>query len=144
MNEAAHSRKVFAYVTRITDGGAEVLVFESLDEPGFEIPKGAVETGETLAEAVARELLEEAGIADARGVRELGASDWRGERQHFFLAAAPAGVPRAFEHAVTGDGIDAGLHYRFRWLPVDRGLHDRLVQGCDRFVDELLASLSDS
>ena len=136
-------RKVFAYVTRITDCSPELLVLESLDEPGFEVPKGEAEDGETLARAVGRELSEEAGIAGARVVRELGAADWKDERQHFFLVEAPPGLPRTFEHIVTGDGIDAGFRYRFRWLSIDRGLHDRLVQGCNRFVDELLAASRD-
>jgi len=45
-----------------------------------------------------------------------------------------------FEHTVTGAGPDAGLLYRFRWLPVDENLHDLLVQGCDALVDTLLHS----
>lgn len=134
-------RKVFAYVTRITDGAPELLVFESLDEPGFEVPKGAVEEGESLEEAVHRELFEEVGIAGARVVRELGTAEWHDEQQHFFLVDEPAEIPSTFEHVVSGDGIDAGFRYRFRWLPIDPGLRKRLVQGCDRFVDELLAAL---
>lgn len=135
------SRKVFAYVTRITEGDPELLVFESLDEPGFEVPKGAVEVGESLEDAVRRELHEEAGIAEARVVREVGATDWNGERQHFFLVEAPEVLPAAFEHAVTGDGIDRGFRYRFCWLPIDRRLSRRLVQGCGRFADALLGAL---
>jgi 8-oxo-dGTP pyrophosphatase MutT (NUDIX family) len=133
-------QKVFAYVTRVTDGVRELLVFDSLDEPGLEVPKGAVEDGESLEEAVHRELLEEAGITDARIIRKLGAADWGDERQHFFLVEPPPGLPRSFEHTVTGNGVDAGLHCRFRWRPLDRGLHGRLVQGCGRFVDGLLAA----
>ena len=133
-------QKVFAYVTRITDGVRELLVFDSLDEPGFEVPKGAVEGGESLEEAVRRELHEEAGITDARTIRELGATDWEDERQHFFLVEPPPGLPRRFDHTVTGDGGDAGLSYRFHWLSIDRELRRRLVQGSDRFVDELLAA----
>ncbi len=140
MDETPRSRKVFAYVIRITDGASELLVLESLDEPGFEVPKGEVEDGETLAQAVERELLEEVGITGARVVRELGTAAWQDERQHFLLVEAPSGLPRTFEHTVTGSGIDAGFRYRFRWLPADRELHDRLVQGCDRFVDGLLAA----
>ena len=140
MNPQPRSRKVFAYVTRITGPKTELLVFRSLDEPGFEVPKGAVEDGESLDKAVVRELLEEAGITGARVIRELGASDWKDERQHFFLVEAPSGLPCTFEHVVTGNGIDTGFRYRFRWLPVDRRLRDQLVQGCDRFVDGLLAT----
>ncbi len=133
--------KVFAYVVRAGDGAPELLVLESLDEPGFETPKGGVEEGESLAEAVHRELFEEAGIAGVRIARELGVADWERERQHFFLAEAPPSLPDRFGHTVTGEGVDAGFHYRFSWLPVDDRLHDSLVQGCDRFVDELLAAM---
>ena len=133
--------KVFAYVTRITDGRPELLVFTSHDEPGFEVPEGAVEVGETPAEAVHREMEEEAGIAGARIVRILGAADWQDERQHFLLVEAPPGLPRSFVHTVTGDGFDAGLRYRFRWIPIDGDLGERLVQGCDRFVDALRAAM---
>ena len=133
--------KVFAYVTRITDGRPELLVFASHDEPGFEVPKGAVEAGETLGEAVRRELEEEAGLVDARVVRILGAADWQDERQHFLLVEAPPGLPRSFEHTVTGDGIDAGLRYRFLWIRIGGGLGERLVQGCDRFFGALRNAL---
>ena len=133
-------RKIFAYVTRVSDGARELLVFDSLDEPGVEVPKGTVEHGESLEEAVHRELLEEAGISGARVVRKLGATDWGDERQHFFLVEAPPGTPCTFEHTVTGDGIDAGCRYRFHWLPIAPGLLERLVQGCGRFIDELLGS----
>jgi 8-oxo-dGTP pyrophosphatase MutT (NUDIX family) len=136
----ATRRKVFVYVTRITNEAWELLVFDSLHEPGFEVPKGAVEGGEPLEEAVHRELLEEAGITDSRIIRELGAADWGDERQHFFLVEPPPGLPRSFDHTVTGNGVDAGLRYRFRWLSIAPELRRRLVQGSDRFVDELLAA----
>ena len=80
MIERPETGKVFAYVTRITDGRHELLVFESLDGPGIEVPKGTVEKEETLTEAVLRELFEEAGLTEARIVRPLGTVDWNGER----------------------------------------------------------------
>jgi 8-oxo-dGTP pyrophosphatase MutT (NUDIX family) len=137
-------RKIFAYVTRITRGVRELLVLDSLDEPGFEVPKGAVEDGKSLVEAVHRELLEEVGITGAAVVRELARIDSHGERQHFFLVEAPSGLPCVMDPVVTGTGIDAGLRYRFHWPPIERALRDRFVQGCDRFVDELLAALQAS
>lgn len=131
-------RKVFAYVVRgVVEGAPELLAFESHDEPGLEVPKGTVESGESLEGAALRELHEETGVTDARTLRELGTADWCGETQHFLLIEAPPGVPLRFEHTVTGDGADAGLVYRYRWLPIDAALQRRLVQGGDRFVAEL-------
>jgi ADP-ribose pyrophosphatase YjhB (NUDIX family) len=46
--------KVFAYVVRTDRASPGLLAFVSLDEPGFEVPKGSVEAGETLEQAVIR------------------------------------------------------------------------------------------
>jgi len=132
-------KKVFAYVMRITDDRPELLVFDSFDEIGFEVPKGGVERGESLEQAVRRELMEETGISNLRMICELGALGWRNEHQHFFLVETSAGPPRSFEHVVTGSGIDAGCRYRFSWLPIDETLRNRLVQGSGRCIDRLLA-----
>jgi 8-oxo-dGTP pyrophosphatase MutT (NUDIX family) len=130
-------RKAFVYVTRASESGREVLAFESLDEPGgFEVPKGAAEPGESFADAARRELLEEAGLSVAGGAW-LGTTWYRDEEQRFFLFDAPRGVPDRFEHTVTGKGGDAGLVYRFRFLPIDDGLESRLVQGSGAFADGL-------
>ena len=134
-------RKVFVYVLR--QGGREILTFESHDEPGFEVPKGGIEPGETPEQAAHRELMEEAGVDLGGDIVEgafarLGAICWQGEEQIFLLAEAPSSIPDAFDHTVTGTGSDAGMHYRFRWLPVDERLRERLVQGCAAFVKQLL------
>jgi len=132
------SCKVFCYLTRPSEYGRELLVFDSHDEPGLEVPKGSVEAGESAEAAVSRELLEEAGVAGIRIVRRLGTTTWRDEQQVFFLAESLESVATEFEHIVTGDGADTGLHYRFRWRRIDRALGFQLVQGCGRFFDRLL------
>jgi len=134
-------RKVFAYVVRIDRAEPLLLVFESLDERGFEVPKGTVEAGETFAEAAVREVREEAGIEGVRVLRELGTTWYEGEDQRFLLLATPDGLPEAFEHTVTGDGIDGGLRYSFRWLPIDPALEAGLVQGCGAFADALIEAV---
>ena len=130
--------KVFIYLTRVHESVSQLLVFESHDEPGFEVPKGAVEPGESLSQAEQRELLEEAGITAIRISKQLGSSRWQNEQQHFYLLEGGADLPEHFEHIVTGHGIDSGFRYRFQWLPIHANLTHRLVQGCDRFVGELL------
>lgn len=133
--------KVFIYLTRVHESASQLLVFESHDEPGFEVPKGSVEPGESLSKAVQRELLEEAGITTIRIHKQLGSSRWQNEQQHFYLVEGAADLPDCFEHTVTGLGIDSGFRYHFQWLPVHANLTHRLVQGCNRFVGELLEHL---
>ena len=132
-------RKVFVYVTRTREKAVDLLVFASLDEPGYEVPKGSVERGESLEEAVRREVYEESEIEGLRITAELGKAQWGDEEQHFFLAEAPAGVADVFEYQVTGEGIDRGFWYEYRWLEIRGGLGERLVQGCNQFVEELIA-----
>lgn len=132
-------KKVFVYVIRTKKESVDLLVFVSLDEPGYEVPKGSVEPGESLEEAVHREVYEESGIEGLRIIKELGKTLWGDEEQHFFLAEAPSTVADVFEYQVTGEGIDRGFWYRYRWLEIERGLEEKLVQGCDRFVAELVA-----
>lgn len=67
-------KKVFCYVVRTDAALPALLVFESLDEPGFEVPKGAVEAGESLEGAVYREVLEESGSTAASSI---GTAGWR-------------------------------------------------------------------
>jgi len=131
-------RKAFVYVVR--RDGPRLLVFDSLDEPGCEVPKGGLEAGETFAEAAVREVREETGVV-VRVVRELGVTRYEGEEQRFLLAEAADGLPESFEHTVTGDGVDRGLRYAFRWLPIDATLRTQLVQGCGAFVDALMEAV---
>jgi len=132
-------KKAFVYLIRNSEAGPQLLVFESLDEPGFEVVKGQSKPGETLEQTARRELEEEAGIADVLFLSRLGTTLWNGELQGFCLMKAPPGIPARFQHTGTGDGIDCGVTYSFRWLPIDDTLRALLVQGCDAFIDELIA-----
>ena len=132
-------KKVFVYVIRAREKSVDLLVFDSLDEPGYEVPKGSVEPEESLEEAVHREVYEESGIEGLRIIKELGKTQWGDEEQHFFLSEAPCGVTDVFKYQVTGEGIDRGFLYEYRWLEIKGDLGERLVQGCNRFVGELVA-----
>jgi 8-oxo-dGTP pyrophosphatase MutT (NUDIX family) len=143
MGVESHVRKAFAYVTRRAVSGHELLVFRSLDEPeGFEVPKGAVNPGETFGEGARRELFEETGLENLAVLAELGTTWYGNEEQRFFHFAAPSGAPAHFSHTVTGCDGDAGEVYDLRFLPIDDGLADRLVQGSDAFVDTLRRRLA--
>jgi 8-oxo-dGTP diphosphatase len=136
-------RRVLAYVTRERDGRMELLVFDHRDEPsaGTQVPAGRLDPGETLEQCLLRELHEEAGIDNARIMRELDlVGDWlarsRYENHGYELRIEGEEPPDAWEHVVQGDGDDAGLVFLYRWEPVrpDLRLFNRL--------DPTLAQLS--
>ena len=55
-------RQAGAIPYRVVDGAIEVLLITSRDTGRWVIPKGYVESGETAAEAAAKEAFEEAGV----------------------------------------------------------------------------------
>lgn len=133
----AHVRKAFAYAVRLSARGPELLVFHSLEESaGFEVPKGALEPGESFVDAARRELFEESGL-EVSGGTELGTTWYADEEQRFFLFAARDDVPDRFQHRVTGGGGDAGATYDFEFRPLDDALAGQLVQGSGAFVAPL-------
>lgn len=117
--------------------GREVLAFRH-PFAGVQVPKGTVEPGEPLADAVLRELHEESGIAlDARPLsigtwdRKFGPLEVH--RWHLFALPAPAGLPDSWTHIATGSVEEEGLAFAFRWLPVDEALAgalDPLFSAC--------------
>jgi 8-oxo-dGTP pyrophosphatase MutT (NUDIX family) len=142
MDVGEHVRKAFAYAVRRSRRGCDLLAFRSLDEPaGFEVPKGALERGETFEAAARRELFEESGL-DAAVAFELGSTLWENEEQRFFLFWLPDDVPDRFCHPVTGGDGDAGSRYDFEFLHVDAQLAARLVQGSGQFAGLLLRHLA--
>lgn len=120
-----YTDRVLAYVTRERDGRRELLVFDHRDDPdaGTQVPAGRLEPGEELEAGLLRELEEESGLADARVVRKFGTfalhelPHGRRYTNHAFELEAP-GVPDAWEHVVAGAGDDAGLVFRYRWVPL--------------------------
>ena len=121
-------RRVVAYITRDTDRGRELLVFEHADDPeaGVQVPAGRLDPGEELESALLREIAEEAGLANVRVVGELSGSEDHYESQyenHGFHVVSGDGLPDRWDHLVVGDGDDAGLTLRYRWLPLEPELH---------------------
>lgn len=123
--ECQYSIKACAYITR---GGRELLVFESPEHEGLQIPKGTVEPGEGLREALYREVVEESGIATLGEVSRVASDVWTRREsppkryvRHFFHADVHE--PReGWTHTVTGEGSEAGTEFEYSWveLPTDR------------------------
>jgi 8-oxo-dGTP pyrophosphatase MutT (NUDIX family) len=113
-------KRVVAYVTR----GPELLVFEH--EGTTQVPAGRVDADESLAAGLAREVEEETGITGVRIVRELAGPDeiarlydTAGHENHAFHAVTEAETPEAWEHQVTGTGMDSRFTLRCRWVSLD-------------------------
>jgi ADP-ribose pyrophosphatase YjhB (NUDIX family) len=142
-------KRVSAYVTRERAGQTELLVFEhkGMPEALTQVPSGRVDAHESLEEGLFREVKEETGL-DVEVVGVLAEPDehaaLHGEGAHETTAlhavAKPDG-PDAWEHDVTGTGMDVGLVYACRWVPIDEcpplwGMRDPLVEKLRRSITE--------
>jgi 8-oxo-dGTP pyrophosphatase MutT (NUDIX family) len=121
-------KRVVAYVTRERNGRTELLVFDHRDHPGAgtQVPAGRLDPGEELEEGLRREIAEEAGLTDIRIVRELaGFEDHYPSRyeNHAFHVALEDEAPDEWDHVVVGQGDDAGLVFRYRWVPLEPDPH---------------------
>jgi ADP-ribose pyrophosphatase YjhB (NUDIX family) len=122
--DALVRKRVVGYVTR----GRELLVFDhkGMAEVPTQVPAGRVDAHEDLETALAREVEEETGLSAIRVVAELADADEferlfgpGAHRSQAFHALADAGGPNEWEHPVTGTGMDAGLVFVCRWVPID-------------------------
>jgi mutator protein MutT len=104
----------------------------------WSIPGGRVEAGETLAEAVVRELLEETGI---EGVCDqmVGWAERIGPDHHFVILDFAVTVLEASTPRAGGDAAEAA------WVDLDEVAHYRLVEGLADFLHEhgILATIAD-
>lgn len=146
-------RKVFAYVTR----GDRPLVFMERDfeEGGIQVPAGSPRDGETLEEAVLREVEEETGLTSLRIVRFLGDcrfdnAVWGLDSVHhrfFYHVECEEDAPETWSHeeketsAVTKDTHER-IIFDFRWARIPDGIPE-LQKGHGRFLPELFESVQE-
>ena len=144
--DALVRKRVVGYVTR----GRELLVFDHGDAGGADASARGQRSmrTKTFEAALAREVEEETGITGIRVVAELADAD---EFERFsaqaptssqaFHAVADAGGPERVGAPVTGTGMDAGLVFLCRWVPLDErpplwGKADPLVERLRRSIAE--------
>jgi 8-oxo-dGTP diphosphatase len=137
-------KKVFAYIT----WQDRLLIFRHVWQPeaGLQVPAGTLEPGETPAEGVLREALEETGLVDlalvcfvGEQVRDM-ADFGRAEIHHFHLRCTIA-PPETWCHAeatpLHHEG-DAPLIFEFFWAPLPNGVPP-LIADHDWFVSAITA-----
>jgi ADP-ribose pyrophosphatase YjhB (NUDIX family) len=113
-------KRVVGYVTR----GRELLVFEHAGV--LQVPAGRIDHDEALEEGLLREVDEETGVTGLRIVGVLADADEVDRlygtlvhRSWAFHAEVKGGGPDAWDHTVTGSGMDAGMVLPCRWVPLD-------------------------
>lgn len=112
--------------------GDELLLVRRGHGPGageWSVPGGRVESGETLAEAVVRELEEETGLLGVCGPF-LGWVERLGDDHHFVILDFEVTVLDRDEPRAGDDAAEA------RWVPVWEVPELRLVDGLAEFLDE--------
>lgn len=117
MEGTTYVQKACAYITR---GTGELLVFEGPGHDGLQIPKGTLEPGESLREALFREVREESGLGTLSDTQHLTTDVWtrrEGRRyvRHFFHSTVYEPRDR-WTHTVTDGGQEDGAEFEFRWV----------------------------
>lgn len=115
-------KKVLAYITH----ESSLLVFRHPDKPqrGLQVPGGTVELGETLEEAVLREVWEETGLSQVKILRYLGTFQHHNVNPmrefHAYHLELTEEVRSQWRHHEinAGTGMPA-LTFDFHWVRLD-------------------------
>ena len=151
MSTMTVQRKVFAYVTK----GDRLLVFEErgFERGGIQVPAGSPHAGETLEEAVLREVEEETGLTSLRIVRFLGDCPfdnavWGLDSVHhrfFYHVECEQDTPETWSHeekepSIVSPGTPERIIFDFHWIKIPDGIPE-LQQGHGMFLPELIQSV---
>lgn len=127
------AEKVRAYIFRkSTNENYEVLVFNQPEFPegGVQVPGGTVDPGESLIEALKREIYEETGFLLNDGwekvAQEIITHPVNGDQQieNIYLLIINNQLPNQWQHLVSGDGEDNGILFNYYWLPLSKAKLD--------------------
>ena len=119
-------------VGAITIDGAKLLMIRRSTEPGqglWSVPGGRVERGETMAEAVTRELFEETGVTGVCGPL-VGWVERIDEKFHFVIFDFEVAVMNGDELVAGDDASEA------QWVPLNRVSEMNVVDGLVDFLAE--------
>ena len=102
----------------VRQNGEQIYVALTVESsrPGYVLPKGRLEAGETILEAAHREIEEEAGLSDLTLVTKLGVEErlslekvaWK--KVHYFLFTTSQ---------VEGKPTDMEKHHELHWFSLD-------------------------
>ncbi|WP_028400028.1 NUDIX hydrolase [Ectobacillus panaciterrae] len=129
MNEL-YKKKVYAYVTREKEENIQLLVHTHRDVPeaGVQVPGGTVENGESLEEALLREILEESGLKHI-AVEDLVADELiyvkekdEYQKRYFYHVTLTTDVKEEWSHTIACAGEDNGLVFCYKWIGIEEGL----------------------
>ena len=95
----------------------------------WSVPGGRVEAGETLAEAVLRELAEETGL-EGMCDELIGWVERMGPDHHYVILDFAVTVLEPREPHAGDDAVEA------EWVPLDEVAHRRLAEGLAEFLHE--------
>ncbi|MEL7037634.1 MAG: NUDIX domain-containing protein [Cyanobacteria bacterium J06592_8] len=93
------------------------VIQERPNRPGYVLPKGRIEPGETTEQTARREIEEEAGLTQLHKVADLGSKErlsyskkmWK--KTHYFLFTT---------EQIQGNPTDPHQDYQLFWLPLDK------------------------